>query len=417
MNRLLVLVVASGCLGREGTEPEPAEAVAEAVELHDVGANPGRLRFFVREPRRAAVRPGLVVALHGCSQRAADFQRLGLERLADRDGFFLLYAQSPSASGCFRWFDPVDATRDSGELGSLMNATSHVVRTVGVAPERVAVLGLSAGAAMAAVALSQAPDVFHSGALFAGVPAGCASSLSEGLRCQAGIDRTPTQWAQAVRGLAPAPRVQVWTGSNDTVVAPAMAQELVEQFTAAHGLDAVPDREERTGRVTSTEHLKDGRRVVQALTVEGLGHAVPIDPARGCGASGAFLVDAEVCAAEAAVEFFGLSDSLALEPIAGDAGSSSAGAGSMDAGPSANGGASERPDAGTMPPDAGAGCTEVSATPWVHVLASRAVVCGFWRSLVCARGSLELVGPASSPLPVSLVRTGEQAWRPGRCLP
>ncbi len=393
--RAWVVLLAVGC-GAEPVTTEPvASALEGAVEVKDVGSNPGGLRFFLVKPASVTTPTGLVVALHGCAQRAADFQQVGLDRLAERDGFLVLYPQTSAATGCFRWFDPNDTTRGRGELASLENAIARVVQREGVPPGRVFITGLSAGAAMAAAAMAAAPELFEAGAVFAGVPAGCAKTMSEGLRCQVGVDETPQTWARAVMPGSRLPRVQVWTGTLDTTVSPSMAKELVEQWTAAHGLDVMPEHRESFGRISSEEHHRDGGLVVQQVLVEGMGHAVPVAPGKRCGRSAPFISDVDVCAAEQVVRFFGLSSDVTIEPAA-----------PLDAGTAI--------DAG-LPADAGVACTSETALPWFHLVAGRGTRCGFWSTLVCAKGSGELLGASASSLPVTASSFDGVTWSAGPC--
>jgi poly(hydroxyalkanoate) depolymerase family esterase len=399
MNRAIPLVLLLGCV--EARPVAEVESVEGAVEVTDVAVNPGRLRFFVMKPPGLTAPRGLVVALHGCAQRAADFQQTGLDRLAQEHDFIVLYPQTSASTGCFRWFDPHDVTRGEGELASLEAAVLLVTQREHVPAGAVFVTGLSAGGAMTAAALAAMPDVFSAGAVFAGVPAGCAKTMSEGLRCQAGVDEAPAFWARAVTPSTRRPRVQVWTGDVDTTVSPSMAGELVEQWTAGLQTSA---RVETAGRLTSTQHLVDGGVVVQQVVVQGMGHAVPVAPAQRCGRAAPFISDVNVCAMREAVRFFGLiDDEVEVLPVFD--GGVDAGALISDAGVV---------DAGVLISDGGV-CTSAVTTPWLHLLAGRGVQCGFWGTLVCGRGTGELLGAAASVLPVVASSVDGQAWSAAPC--
>ncbi|QUS47039.1 prolyl oligopeptidase family serine peptidase [Salmonella enterica subsp. enterica serovar Dessau] len=79
--------------------------------------------------------------------------------------------------------------------------------------KRVFVTGLSGGGAMAALMLAVWPDVFSGGAIFAGIPYGCAMSqkttaeagncLTDYTGSNAYLSRTPQQWGDLVRSAAP----------------------------------------------------------------------------------------------------------------------------------------------------------------------------------------------------------------------
>lgn len=94
--------------------------------------------------------------------------------------------------------------------------------------EGVFVTGLSGGGAMTALMLAVWPDVFSGGAIFAGIPYGCATNkkttaeTGECLESYTGADaylsRTPARWGDLVRTAAPSfkgpyPRVSIWHGT------------------------------------------------------------------------------------------------------------------------------------------------------------------------------------------------------------
>jgi len=89
---------------------------------------------------------------------------------------------------------------------------------------------------MTAVLLASYPDVFAAGAVVAGVPFGCATSLTAAFDCMDhGSDRTPSQWAQQVRAAFPGysgpyPRVAVWHGTAARTVSPVNAAESRDQW-------------------------------------------------------------------------------------------------------------------------------------------------------------------------------------------
>ena len=260
----------------------PSAQGAETRLVPGFSPNPGRLGMFAYVPDGLARGAPLVVALHGCTQGARDFDdESGWTELAGRFGFaVLLPEQSPANNSerCFSFFSAEHNRRGAGEAASIAAMVERMRAEHGSDPRRTFVTGLSAGGAMSAVMLAAYPDLFAAGAIIAGVPYGCAStggrwhlawqrlwwlmSYGEGAwaasRC--GIDRTgyfrqrpvdldPPAWGSRLgEAGAPAPaawpRVSLWQGSADRIVHPANLDELVEQWTSAHGIDAVPGREE-----------------------------------------------------------------------------------------------------------------------------------------------------------------------------
>src|SRR5262245_26315081 len=94
----------AGARKRPGAET-PSARLGRLREITGFGSNPGNLRMFAYPPDRLPHAPDLVVALHGCTQTAADYDHgTGWSTLADRQGFVLVYPeQQPSNNpkSCF----------------------------------------------------------------------------------------------------------------------------------------------------------------------------------------------------------------------------------------------------------------------------------------------------------------------------
>jgi poly(3-hydroxybutyrate) depolymerase len=179
---------------------------------------------------------------------------------------------------------------------------------------RIYIVGLSAGGAMAAAMLAAYPERFAGGAIVAGVPYGCADSVSKALQCMnPGLDQSPAEWRHKVReaagGEARIPPVSIWHGTADGRVVLRNWQELVEQWTAVHGVPAKPARSERNGPVTRNFYTDSAGSVrVESVLVQGLAHAFPIriGDQSSCGQPGDFVAAAEVCAATEIGRFWDL---------------------------------------------------------------------------------------------------------------
>ncbi|MGR7024336.1 extracellular catalytic domain type 1 short-chain-length polyhydroxyalkanoate depolymerase [Geodermatophilus sp. URMC 62] len=298
---LVPALVAAGLLSAGAT---PAAAAGPPVRVADFGANPGALQMYVHRPAGLPAGAPVVVALHGCTQDAAGYALgSGWPELADRWGFTVVLPQQVTANNanrCFTWFQPGDVTRGQGEVASIRSMVAHAVTAYGADPGRVFVTGLSAGGAMSAALLAAYPDVFAAGAVIAGVPVGCADDLLTALACMTvSGQRTPGQWADAVRAAAPAgttewPEVSVWQGTDDRTVNPANALDLRDQWTAVHGLPQVPSSITALPAGTTRARYADagGTVRVTTYTVVGMGHATPNDPGTGprqCGRPGRYF--------------------------------------------------------------------------------------------------------------------------------
>ncbi|MDT0382102.1 PHB depolymerase family esterase [Streptomyces sp. DSM 42041] len=298
--------------------PAPARA-AGLEEVTGFGSNPGSLRMFRYVPDGLPHDRPLVVALHGCTQSAAEYDdETGWTELADRHGFAVLLPEQRSLNNgnmCFNWFQNTDTSRGSGEALSVVQMMDRMRADTGVDPGRSYVTGLSAGGAMTAVMMAAYPDRFDGGAVVAGIPYRCASSVVDAFGCMnPGSDRSAAQWGDAVRGASshtgPWPTLSVWHGTSDTTVAPVNQRELVEQWTHVHGTDATADASDTVAGYPHRVHRDaGGEPVVEEYEITGMGHGQPVDPGSGagqCGRAAPYVLDVGICAAHHIAQFWGI---------------------------------------------------------------------------------------------------------------
>jgi feruloyl esterase len=297
-------------------------AAASRLEtIEAFGPNPGalRLRAFVPE----GLPPGgpLLVALHGCTQTAAGFDRgCGWSTLAEAHGFALLMPeqrQANNANRCFHWFEPAHASRGAGETGSILAMVRHMLAAHRLDPARVGVVGLSAGGAMAGSLLATHPEVFAAGAVIAGLPHGAAAGMPQAFEAMAtgGRPRPDEAWAEAVRQAAdpghagPWPRIAIWHGEADSTVHPANGEALVRQWTRVHAVAAAETEALPGGGRRRVWRGDDGAAVVEHHSLPGVAHGVPIHAGTGEGRSGEampFILDVGVSAPHRILGFLGM---------------------------------------------------------------------------------------------------------------
>lgn len=284
-------------------------AAGRFVVFPELGANPGLLRLSIYLPA-VPVRPGapLIVLLHGCGQDAADFAvDTGWTELADRLGVPLLLPEQQEANNrqrCFQWYEQAEIQRGHGEAASIAAMVSAAADRFRSDRGRVFIAGLSAGGAMTAALLAAYPDLFAAGAVFAGLPVGTATSAVQALTRMAhgGPSYSPQEWVERARRLAPPgyagpwPRLSVWHGGADQVVAPDNGPRLATQWRALHGLPDTPTRE--------TAHHRVWGDAVELWTLPGLGHAWAIGD--GQGRPSPFAVPGPVAAVGRIVRFWGI---------------------------------------------------------------------------------------------------------------
>jgi poly(hydroxyalkanoate) depolymerase family esterase len=306
--------------------PASAENANRLCELTAFGSNPGNLRMVVYEPERLPRNSPLVVALHGCSQSAAEYDRgSGWSQLADRLGFAVVYPEQQPANNpnnCFSWFLPGDTTRDQGETLSIRQMVEHAIPALGVDRQRVFVTGLSAGGAMASALLATYPEVFAGGAIVAGLPYGCARTVHQAFEAMfneqsmaAPVLGDRVRAASNHRG--PWPKISVWHGTADPIVKSANSEEIVRQWTDLHGLAAVPSYTQAIGGHTRRVwNDADGDTLIEAFSIGGMAHGVPLATSGegAYGAVGAFFLDAGISSTHHIASFWHLGEDSAAMP-------------------------------------------------------------------------------------------------------
>jgi len=300
-------------------------------QVASFGDNPGGLKMYLYTPTTLAANPGVVFALHGCTSSAADYRSAGWEELADEHGFYVVYPQTTSSNNpamCFNWagdwgnFAPIERGQD--ENRSIVSMAEHM-ESLGVDGGRIYATGHSSGAAMVVVLLATWPDVFAAGATIGGIPYKCPGSYGEVFNCMSpGKNLEAAVWGQRAKSgypdyAGPYPPLQVWHGTSDTIVAPMNRGELVEQWTALHGADATADVEEHIGSATRTV-FRDGNGdiAVESYLVEGQPHVVFVDPDQGCGKTGTYFKDANICSTKIIADFFDLTGATDPGPGPGE---------------------------------------------------------------------------------------------------
>ncbi|MEU7711709.1 PHB depolymerase family esterase [Micromonospora chalcea] len=270
---------------------QPAYA-ASLAEVTSFGDNPGRMRMHVYVPDNRPSRPATVVAMHGCGGSGPGFYS-GSEfaGLADRYGFIVIYPSATQQAGfgnCFdTWSDAAKRRGGGSDPVSLISMVRYVQQQYGADPDRVYATGSSSGGMMTNHMLALYPDVFKAGAAFMGVPFNCFAGAADyppgSSQCTGGnMNRTPQQWGDAVRQVypgytGPRPRVQLWHGTNDTLVPYSLLQETIEQWTNVFGLSQNPTSTDTPQSGWNRRRYADSTGTVQveAYSIQGAGHSLP----------------------------------------------------------------------------------------------------------------------------------------------
>ena len=216
----------------------------------------------------------LMVMLHGCTQDAVSFAAgTRMNRLAVRQRFLVLYPEQDRTAhpaGCWNWFD-TRTGRAHAEAATILAAIDQVLLLYPADRRRVAVAGLSAGASMAALLASRAPERFQAVVMHSGVPPGTAHSTVSALTAMQGWRPTA-----AVASRAPLPPLLVLHGSDDAVVACANGRAAALAWAEACGGVEGESRVVQRGRrrdMTVTDFRARRRTVATLCEIDGLGHA------------------------------------------------------------------------------------------------------------------------------------------------
>jgi poly(hydroxyalkanoate) depolymerase family esterase len=288
------------------------------------------------------LRPGaavpLVLVLHGCNQSAKD-AALGTDvnAYAERAGFVALYPQQSAADNlrkCWNWFQPRHQSRGFGEPAAIARITERVLRGRGgvrLDRDRVHVMGLSAGGAMAAILAATYPDIYASVGIHSAPQFGAARSpVTALLAMRSGGPDPERQGRLAHAAMGPRARVvpvivfqgdadrTVWVGNGDTVARQWLTTSRLANrdgseydFARPHASTAGRAPGGLSYRVRSWSD-KAGRPVLQYWLVSGLAHAWS-----GGASAGSYTDPRGPSATEAMCDFFAQS---VMEPSVAMAG-------------------------------------------------------------------------------------------------
>ncbi len=223
----------------------------------------------------------LVVMLHGCGQDAQRFSMSSrMNRVAERERFLVLYPEQDrvaNAQGCWNWYD-TRTGRAQAEADSIEAAIRQVCLTQPVDSNRIAVAGLSAGAAMAALIVTRNPERFRAIAMHSGIAPGLAHSSATALRAMQGR-RVGAVATAPLPICLPLPALMVIQGSDDHIVVPSNGAAAAQLWAASQGAQAGATGTTRTVQrgaryaTQVTDYRVRGRLVVTLCEVKGLGHA------------------------------------------------------------------------------------------------------------------------------------------------
>ena len=221
----------------------------------------------------------LLVMLHGCGQTADSFAAsTRMNRIAARERFLVLYPEQDrlsNAQGCWNWFD-TQAGRAQGEAALILKAIDQVCLLYPVDRSRIALVGLSAGASMAALLVTRHPERFRAVVMHSGVPPGTAHSALSALGAMHGRRATSPLLTTPQAMSASWPPLLVIHGAADAVVSLHNGRAAAQAWSDAAAAQARPERTVQRGKrypMTVTDFKRGSRTVATLVEVGRLGHA------------------------------------------------------------------------------------------------------------------------------------------------
>ena len=263
-------------------------SLANFVEFQRFGENPGGLKasYYVPDIGDENNAPSaLVVLLHGCAQQAETLaQQSGLLSLAKQHKFALLLPQqalSNNIKQCFNWYSAEDFTKDKGETLSIKNMITALNARFAI--NKVYIIGLSAGGAMASSMLVNYPDLFTAGAVVAGIPFPCADGLITGISCMRnGPSQTIEELVMLIEKTTPNqthwPKLSVWTGEKDSIVNPSNATMLAQQWARLSKVAVHPETYKKIGYNITRWPDTHGEIQVELIEVQNRDHGLMVNP-------------------------------------------------------------------------------------------------------------------------------------------
>ncbi len=258
------------------------------------GKNPGHLKMYLHPPPNVDMSKSapLVVVLHGCLQCATKIQeQSGWSKLADDNGFFVLYPQQRLINNperCFRWYNRKHTNKNGGENSSIKQMIDYVKSVYNIDSSRVFITGLSAGGAMSVIMMADYPQLFNTGAIFAGGAYKSGNGMISGMMALVGWRiKSPEKWGNIVRKQNPDyngeyPRMIIYQGNNDWVVNKRNGVELMKQWTNLHHIGIQPS--EIIDAFVNVKNIQRNaycnaiqKEVVVFYKVDKLGHALLVD--------------------------------------------------------------------------------------------------------------------------------------------
>jgi poly(hydroxyalkanoate) depolymerase family esterase len=220
----------------------------------------------------------VIVMLHGGTQAVLDYAAgTGMNPLADRHRFLVVYPEQDARSNPMRywnWFRPQDQHTGNGEPALIAGITQQVISDYEADPDRVFIVGFSAGGAMAIVMAATYPHLYAAAGVHSGLPYGVAYDVPSAFALMRGAS-LPSHQDTALR----IPLI-VFHGDHDEIVSVANASHIRQQrlavgeaLTAADGSRVTHGQVSGGHSYTRTTYSDEAQVLLEQWIVHGAGHA------------------------------------------------------------------------------------------------------------------------------------------------
>lgn len=240
----------------------------------------GPRRYWLYQPPgvRHNERLPLLVMLHGCRQDAEALAASSrMNRIAARERFYVLYPEQDrlaNAQRCWNWYE-TRTGRAQAEANSILATIEQVSFLKGIARSRVALAGISAGAAMTVLLATHRPERFCAVAMHSGIAPGIAHSSAGAVKAMLGHN-LPGSPLPAIASHLELPPLLVIHGAADHVVAPTNGAEAALRWAEREQAVAGKPRKVQRGSrhpATIIDYRNAKRLVATYCRIDGLGHA------------------------------------------------------------------------------------------------------------------------------------------------
>jgi len=237
--RWLIMFLLAGALVVAPAQAKPAKTVPAAnLKTFTYGSGPTANPYLVWTPKsyyRKRQAP-LLIMLHGCQTSAAQQMHSNLyNRLAGQNGFVVAYPDVDSLDAampgplrnCWGFYNPANWHRDQGEAAAIAGITREIMQRRRIDPQRVYLMGMSAGSFMTSIMAAAYPDLYAA----VGINAGGAYTDFSCIGANSPMS-AETSASLAREEMGPRARIVprlVMGGDADQGIPPACADKALEQ--------------------------------------------------------------------------------------------------------------------------------------------------------------------------------------------